>query len=114
VIYWVRHRKTWDWIEQAPLIILISVLTAAYGWTSDQSVSLIAILQIFVLLIPIKMTSIHLRVILSYIIINILLVVPLGNQIWFWWLAPSLLIWYLVSKQAIYKSDYLTQQTGQN
>ena len=101
-IYWYHRRLAWSWLEQAPLIILVSILTAAYGWTSDHSASLIPILQIFILLLLVqdKKRSWYL-VLISYLVIEILLFVPFGNQIWNFWLAPSLLLWYLVSRRAL-------------
>jgi hypothetical protein len=109
--YWIRNRRTWDWVEQAPLLILVSVFTAAYGWTSDQSVALIAIIQLAIMLIPLKLDSKTKFIVSTYLLIEIMLIIPLGNQLWNWWLAPSLLIWYLASKQVIYKSDQLSRKT---
>ena len=101
-IYWYQHRKTWDWTEHAPLVILVSIFTAAYGWTSDQTVSLIPILQVLILLLPINIrNNKHLYIICSYLLIEIVLLIPFGNQLWNFWLAPSLLIWYLLSKNSL-------------
>jgi hypothetical protein len=101
-IYFLQRRKKWNWTYQTPLIVLVSILTAAYGWTSDQSASLIPILQVFILLIPIRFNNNkHLIIICFYLVIEILLFIPLGNQIWNFWVAPSLLIWYLISIRLI-------------
>ena len=100
IYYWIKQREMWDWIEVTPILILVSIFTAAYGWTSDQSVSLVAVLQIFILLIPLANNSTRLFVGFSYLIIDLLLILPWGNQIWLWWLAPALLVWYLFSKRA--------------
>jgi len=100
LFYWYHRRKSWDWIEQTPLILLVSVFTAAYGWIFDQSASLIAIMQIFILLLPIQNKNYsQIAVLSSYILIEIFLLIPVGNQIWQFWLAPALLIWYLISKR---------------
>ena len=100
--YWFRNRNNWDWIEQTPLIILVSIFTAAYGWTSDQSASLIPILQIFILLIPINFRNKkQMLVLCSYIGIEVLLFIPLGNQLWNFWVAPTILIWYLLARSSL-------------
>jgi hypothetical protein len=102
LFFWFRRRKSWDWIEATPLIILVSIFTAAYGWTSDQAPSLIAVLQIFILLIVIKRDNKYQFAVLSfYLLIELGLLLPLGNQIWNFWFSPVLLIWYLVSKRAL-------------
>lgn len=102
LFYWYHRRTSWDWLEQTPLILLVSIFTAAYGWIFDQSASLIAILQIFILLLPVKKNNLkHLAIISFYILIDIFLLIPVGNQIWQFWLAPALLIWYLISKRVL-------------
>jgi len=44
--YWRRWRDRWDWREQASTIVLVSLLTTAYGWVYDQSVILVAIVEV--------------------------------------------------------------------
>jgi hypothetical protein len=44
--YWFRHRCKWNWSEQVPIILIISALTASYGWEYDQIVLLPALIQI--------------------------------------------------------------------
>ena len=42
LFYWRKHRGTWDWGEQAPLLLLMSFLTTAYGaWVFDLVVLLV-------------------------------------------------------------------------
>jgi len=97
IYYWFRHRADWDWFAQTPLLVLVSTLTAAYGWTWDQSVSIIAVLQITVLMIPLQRNLSSAMIISTYLLIDILALTIRGNQFWTFWLAPALLIWYLVS-----------------
>ncbi len=45
--YYSRHRRAWHWSAQAPVLILVSFLTTAYGaWVFDLVVLLLPILQI--------------------------------------------------------------------
>ncbi len=84
------------------LILLVSIFTAAYGWTSDQTASLIPILSIFVLVVPINFRhKVSFYIIVSYVFIEALLLLPLGNQLWNFWLAPALLVWYIISKKVL-------------
>src|SRR5262249_31119857 len=42
LVHWRRCRRTWDWGEQAPLLLLVSFLTAPYGaWPFDLVVLLV-------------------------------------------------------------------------
>jgi hypothetical protein len=49
--YWRRKGRNWRWKEETPLIILVSLATAPYGWTYDQILLLIPITQAAVLLL---------------------------------------------------------------
>jgi hypothetical protein len=101
LIYWIRKRKTWNWLEEAPILILVSTLTAAYGWSWDQTVSIVAIIQIAVLLIPFAIRPTSVLISISYLTINLLLLTMRVNQFWTFWLAPTLLIFYLAARKLL-------------
>ena len=44
--YWPRVRRAWRWEEQMPLLLLVSLLTTAYGWPFDLVILLPAVIQI--------------------------------------------------------------------
>jgi hypothetical protein len=49
VPYWIRRRQAWHWDEQAPVLVLASFLTTAYGaWVFDLVVLLLPILHLAV------------------------------------------------------------------
>ena len=35
--YWLKERLTWNWPEQMPILVAVSVLTTSYGWTLIMS-----------------------------------------------------------------------------
>ena len=112
--YWLRHRSNWNWLEQTPFLILISTLTTAYGWSWDQTVSIIAILQIAVLLLPLRKNLSTALIISSYVLIDVLALTIRGNQLWSFWLAPALLIWYLASRRIFRNSEFPIQSKAAN
>ena len=97
IYYWFKQRKEWDWLVQTPILILVSTLTAAYGWTWDQSVSIIAILSITTLILPFQKNRSTLIIIGTYLVINGLAIFIRGNQFWTSWFASALLIWFLTA-----------------
>jgi hypothetical protein len=97
IYYWIRNRNSWDWLERTPLLILVSILTAAYAWSWDQTVSIIAILQISVLLLPKRRDLTTTLIIVSYLLIDMMILIFRSNEFWKIWLAPILLIFYLTS-----------------
>lgn len=43
----VRHWRSWTWTDQLPIVVLVSILTAAYGsWMFDLVVALPAVLRV--------------------------------------------------------------------
>jgi hypothetical protein len=109
VYFWTRHRRTWDWVDRSPLLILVSVATAPYGWTSDQTVSLVPILQITALLFATAWQKSNLKIIFWFVLFDLILAVFRVNNFFFFWLAPSLLIWYLGSMKILKERSFLSQ-----
>jgi len=47
LIHWLRHRRNWLWEKQLPLILLVSLLTAAYGaWPFDLVLLLVPVIDV--------------------------------------------------------------------
>lgn len=46
VLFWARRRRRWSWQLEFPLLLLVSLVTTAYGWLFDQIVLLPAIMQV--------------------------------------------------------------------
>ena len=46
VFFWARRRRRWSWQLEFPLLLLVSLVTTAYGWLFDQIVLLPAIMQV--------------------------------------------------------------------
>jgi hypothetical protein len=46
--YWARHRKTWSWQSQIPLLLLMSIATSAYFWPVDFVLALPALIALAV------------------------------------------------------------------
>jgi len=48
--HWNEHREHWNWPDQTPLLILVSLTLSAYAWTYDQVIVLPAVIHGFVML----------------------------------------------------------------
>ncbi|HLY41708.1 MAG TPA: glycosyltransferase 87 family protein [Terracidiphilus sp.] len=42
--YYVTHRQVWEWTEHGLLVLLVSVMCTPYGWVTDETVLLPAVL----------------------------------------------------------------------
>jgi hypothetical protein len=98
IYYWFKHYKTWNWMDELPVLLLVSQLISPYSWTYD-----------LVILIPMLITA-TIRIITDwkhwstlllgviFIAVNTLdLVLHVKmNEFWFIWMVPALFIWYLI------------------
>jgi hypothetical protein len=46
--YWDKYRDQWRWRDRLPVVLTISVLTAAYGWPFNEVVLLVPVIMIAV------------------------------------------------------------------
>jgi hypothetical protein len=44
LVHWWRRRQTWDWLEQMPLLVAVSLLTTAYLYVYDLVLLLVPVL----------------------------------------------------------------------
>lgn len=96
--YWWHRRFTWNWSEQLPFLILISVMTAAYGWTFDYVVALVAIIQASVWLVNNSSWSwLKVGLLIVYVGVDLVTFFSSEDQIRFWWMSLWLLGSYLIA-----------------
>ncbi len=113
-VYWRRHRNRWQWTAHLPLLLLVSVVTTAFGWSFDQVVLLPAILgsvKHAADLHPVRPPQARslLGIFACYAAINIGAWALYSRVSDFWqiWLAPALLVWYLCA-QSLLAGPHLT------
>jgi hypothetical protein len=94
--HWARHRRNWQWGEQLPLVILVSLLTAAYGaWAFD----------LVLLLVPAIAVAVAPRrprlALALHVAINVIALVQIIQAVayfWFVWMTPATLAAYLACR----------------
>ena len=84
-----------------PLLLVVSVITAAYGWTFDQVVLLVMILSSVHLLSQSSARIPAIALMVAGIAVNF---VALGLRgvfadAGFWWFAPFWLVWYMAVRK---------------
>lgn len=97
--HWQRHKRQWHWPEQLPIIVLVSVTSSFFAWTYDQVVFFPAIIEAAVWARQ-KSISWHASwTTRAYVVINVchmLLRIWIADELWYFWLAPALLVNYLI------------------
>jgi len=100
--YWYKNRLNWQWPQQLPLLLAISVLTASFGWTCDNVVLLLVILPVVIggcqhgwNSATIVTLSLYLAIDAGSLATN--LSGGIQNDFWYMWLTPALVGWYFLA-----------------
>jgi hypothetical protein len=98
LFYWYKHHDSWSWLISIPIILLVSQVTAPYTYTYDQVILIPAIILACIWLVKDWKRWSTLFFIGVFLLINILdLVLHMKlSDFWFIWMAPALLIWFLL------------------
>ncbi|MGA9529931.1 MAG: glycosyltransferase family 87 protein [Terriglobales bacterium] len=98
ILYWRKHRSSWDWKGSLPMLLLIGFITAPYAWTYDEVILLPVFMSAAVYLIKEPNRLVARRTFAFYILINVVMFVLnfAGlRDLWFLWNVPVFLIVYL-------------------
>ncbi len=102
--YWLRHRRHWNWNERMPMLLLVSVLTTAYGaWAFDLVVLLPVVIQAAVGVCRAGRPRLAVVAASAYFAVNgLALAMDLGgiDAFWFIWMTPALMLGYVLVRSA--------------
>lgn len=90
-IYYLRRRADWNWIEDGPLLVLISMLAAPYAWITDQALAAPAILLVAY---RASFRSLLMLALLGAAIEAAILAGLTMHSLFYLWTAPAWLVWY--------------------
>jgi hypothetical protein len=98
--HWSSHRRHWEWVREAPLLILVSFFTTPYGaYSHDYVVTLLPILQVAVRGMQISRDGRRFIPTISFLTINFILICfeifNIHNEFSFIFMSPILLVLYL-------------------
>jgi hypothetical protein len=99
--YWYRNYAKWEWAEQVPILIFISLMTTPYVWVNDYVLLLVAIIQASVWIIDNPLRPYSKFMIFIYVIINLMAWITaftVRSEKWIIWMVPALFINYMLIK----------------
>jgi len=99
LFHWYGQKDHWDWPEQLPYIVLVSVVTSFFAWTYDQVVFLPAIIEAAIWIKRQLSPWYSFWSVRIYIFINFchaVLRIWVADELWYYWLAPSLFLTYVI------------------
>jgi len=106
-VYWKQHRSDWVWEKQVPFLLILSVSTAAYGWSYDLVVLIPALIQATIIVIQRARPKIAGFAVLSFLMINAMaywINLHEFNEIYYVWMAPAFLASFIVIRGPSNKS----------
>jgi hypothetical protein len=95
VVYFWKRRRTWDWLKDGSLLMLVSILSAPYCWLFDQAVAIPALLH-GAYLTGSRVVLAMLAMMSLLVEIEMLCGVKLPSALYLW-TAPAWLVWYLMA-----------------
>ncbi len=95
--YFLRRRDQWNWPNEAPLLLLVSLMVAPYAWTGVDSV---LVLPAVVLLVPRCSEKAVAVVLLLFCAVMVQFALKLGmSSPILLWESPAWLAWYLYARR---------------
>jgi hypothetical protein len=99
VFYWAARRRTWQWAQQAPVLIFVSFLTTFYAWSHDLVVLLVPVLQAAVVCLLSRRRWMAYFAFGAYLIVNGIAFagcLSAHSDFWLIWVAPMLMLAYFM------------------
>lgn len=100
-LYWYRHRSDWQWEQHLPLLVMVSVVTTAYGWNFDSPVMLVALIPVLLRLLKAWKRPAVLALLTTYLIADAVHLVTTFEQFFYFWMPLFFLGWYLLAKRVM-------------
>lgn len=102
LFHWRRKGSSWDWTQETPLLLMVSLMTSIYCWTHDYALLIVPMTQTAVFIVSNRDNRTLMFLIGFYIIMNIIAfiecAVDLGyHQHYFIWYPVFILVCYVTA-----------------
>jgi hypothetical protein len=91
--FWTR-RAIWNWLDQGMLVLLVSAMCTPFGWFTDESMLLPAVLAGLYKAVEMRRSVLPLALFAGASLIEVLASVQIISM-YFLWTTPAWLCWYL-------------------
>jgi hypothetical protein len=96
--FWT-HRKLWSWMDQGLLLLLVSAMCTPFGWFTDESMLLPAVLSGLYRAAESRRSLMPLGLIAGVALIEVLVPVQITSPFYLW-TTPAWLAWYLYATRS--------------
>jgi hypothetical protein len=100
LIYWYLKNANWIWLEEMPVLLFASLITAPFTWSHDMMVLTPALIQATILLLLTRKKWLSFIILVIFILANFanLILHKLLDESYAVWMAPLLLICFLIAR----------------
>ncbi len=112
LFYWHLKSSNWDWLQEIPILLFASLITAPFTWNHDMMVLTPALMQATILLLVSQNRLVKFSILVVFILANLanLILHKLLDKSWAVWMAPLLLICFLIARNQKPVSKNLSQE----
>lgn len=93
-----KRRRSWSWLREGQLVVMISILCAPYSWFFDQCLLLPAVLMALYDAANPRRALLLFLAIDGVLLVEIMSPAPVNSN-WYLWTAPAWLAWYLYGRR---------------
>jgi hypothetical protein len=101
--YFGAHRKHWNWMDQGLIVLLVSAMCTPFGWVTDESMLLPAVLTGLYRAAKHRRSLIPLGLFAGVALAEVLVPVQIISPFYLW-TTPAWLSWYLYATRSEVKS----------
>jgi len=111
LIYRHKRKQIWNWTEELPLLLLVSLTTTVFAWTYDLIIGLPALIQVTARIFRERDTRLTRHATALYIVITSAYWASkffVSADFWSFWLPPVLLLAYLTTTRQTQRHSHIS------
>lgn len=103
-LHWWRREGAWQWHEEMPVVLFVSLVTTFYGWIYDDIVLLVPVMQVAVAVLAGRTRTPPAMIVAGYLLLNAALV-PMNvvrvDAFWYVWAPLVFAVWYAAARMRV-------------
>lgn len=101
VFYWLKKHSSWNWRNEIPILMFVSIITSPYTWNHDQLILIPALIQASILLLASSKRWKTILIFLAFLIINYVnfLIHQRLDESYTVWVGFAMFGLYIISRQ---------------
>lgn len=108
-----RHSSRWLRRETIAFLAVISPVIAPYIWLHDMGMISVGLIPVILSLIRPPVKKFCAGWIALYVLINLITLITSWDQLWYFWLGPAMLVWFLLARRHLKSPLFLEERSDE-